>query len=453
MGRVRQHAAIKQQAETILSRSQDLNVDAAEVFLRHSRSTSIEVKDQKVEAFDRAEDRGAGLRVLIGSHMGFAFTTDFSNDAIATLVKTAATNARNTEPDQFHSLPEKPSTPYPDVSLYDPEIVSLAEQEKIDRVMAIEREAFGVDARIKRVRKASAGFVHAETYILNSKGAQVFYQSTLCSAGIETVAEESGESQAGYEFDINRFYQNVSFEKTGRKAAQRALDLLGAKRIGSVKVPVILEAPVAQEFLGLFAAGLAADTVQKKKSLFLNCLGQQVASSKITLLDNGLLEHGLGSAPSDDELVPMQKKTILDKGKLISYLYNTYTANRDNTLSTGNGIRGGFAGIPGVSITNLYIEPGKPSLEELIGSLDQGLFVTEVMGMHTANSISGDFSVGATGFWIERGSRVYPVREITIAGNLLHLMKQINGVGNDIRFLGRIGSPSLRVEELSVGGI
>ena len=134
------------------------------------------------------------------------------------------------------------------------------------------------------------------------------------------------------------------------------------------------------------------------------------------------------------------------------FLYNTYTANKDKTVSTGNGMRGGFKGIPGVGLTNLYIEPGKLSPEDLIGSIDRGLYVTEVMGMHTANPISGDFSVGATGFWIEKGKKAYPVREITIAGNILDLMKHVDAVGSDLRFSGRIGSPSLRIKELSIGG-
>ena len=148
----------------------------------------------------------------------------------------------------------------------------------------------------------------------------------------------------------------------------------------------------------------------------------------------------------------MQKKTIIEAGRLALFLYNIYTANRDGTVSTGNGIRGGFKGIPGVGVTNLYIVPGKESPESLLASIDSGLYVTEVMGMHTANPISGDFSVGVTGFWIEKGEKAYPVREITIAGNILDVLRNVDAVGNDLRFSGRIGSPSLLVKELSIAG-
>jgi PmbA protein len=442
----------RQTAEQILSLSRDLKADAAEVFLRSYSSTTIEVKEQTVDAFDRAKDIGAGLRVLVGGRMGFAFTTDLSDNALKDLVRAAVTNAQSTEPDPLYSLPEKIAAGYHQSSIYDPELVSLTEKEKIERVMAMEREAFAVDPRIKRIRKAQGSFSASETLIMNTKGAGVSYRSTACSSSIEVVAEEKGESQAGSEFDVNRFYRRLEIEEVGRRAARRALDLLGAKHIDSVKAPVILEASVAQEFLGLMAGGFSAESVQKKRSLFIGKLDKEVASPVVTIFDDGLLEGGLGTAPCDDELVPMKKKTVIEKGRLALFLYNTYTANKDKTVSTGNGMRGGFKGIPGVGVTNLYLGPGKYPLEGLIASLDRGLLVTEVMGMHTANAISGDFSVGATGFWIEKGKKAYPVREITIAGNILDLMKHVDAVGSDTRFSGRIGCPSLRIKELSIGG-
>jgi len=442
----------KKIVEKVLSFARGCKADAADVYLRSYSATSIEVKTQKVDAFDRARDVGIGLRLLLGKRMGFAFTTDFSDTALKTLAQTAATNAQNTEPDPFLLLPEKPDSPYQNVAIFDPALVTLTEKEKIDRVMAMEREAFAVDGRIKRVRRASAGFSDAETLIMNTQGAEIFFRSTSCSSSVEVVAEGLRESQAGYEFDMNRFYHKLEFETVGRRAAQKALDLLGAKHIDSMTAPVILESSVAQEFLGLMAGGFSAESVQKKRSLFDGKLGSEVASPLVSVYDNGLLENGLGTAPCDDELVPVKDKTLIDKGRLVMYLHNTYTANKAGTVSTGNGMRGGFKGIPGVGITNLYLKPGSSSLKELVRSMDKGLLVTEVMGMHTANAISGDFSVGATGFLIVQGKKEHPVREITIAGNILDFMKHVDAVGNDIRFYGRIGCPSLRVKTLSIGG-
>jgi PmbA protein len=390
--------------------------------------------------------------VIVGGRMGFAFTTQLSEETLKTLARAAVTNALNTEPDPYQSIPAKFQFSSPSVAIYDPEIVRLTEHEKIERVMAMEREAFAVDPRVKRIRKASASFSESETIILNTNGAEITYRSTACSSSIEVVAENKGESQAGSEFDVNRFYRKLMLEEVGRKAAQRAVNLLGAKHIESVKAPVILEATVAQEFLSLMASGFSAENVQKKRSLFIGKLDAKVVSPIITVFDDGLLDGGLGTAPSDDETVPMKKKTVIENGMLVMFLYNTYAANKDKTASTGNGMRGGFKGLPGVGVTNLYIESGTTSLEGLIASIDKGLFITEVMGMHTANPISGDFSVGAVGFWIEKGRKTYPVREITIAGNILDLMENIDAVGSDIRFSGRIGSPSLLIKELSIGG-
>ena len=439
-------------ADTILTHAANLKADAAEVFLRASTATTIEVKEQKVDAFDRASDRGAGLRVLVGGKPGFAFTTDLSENGLTMLASSAVTNAQTSEPDPFSVFPDRPSSGYHEVSTYDPAIVALTEAEKINRLMAMEREAYAVDPRVRRIRKASASFSRTETLIRNSRGAAVDYQSTACSSSIEVVAEEKGESQAGSDFDVSRFYGRLQVEDVARRAAHRALDLLGARRIESVKAPVVLDATVAQEFLSVLVGGFSAESVQKKRSLFMGRLDQQVMSPIVTIYDDGLLEGGLGTAPADDEAVPIQRKTVISDGRLLLFLHNTYTARKDKTLSTGNGMRGGFKGVPGVGITNLYIEPGECSQEGIIEQAERGLFVTEVMGMHTANPISGDFSVGASGFWIENGAKAYPVREVTIAGNILELMRNVDVVGCDLRFSGRIGSPSLLIKELSIAG-
>ena len=442
----------KRTAESILTRAAALNVQAAEVFLRTSSSSSIEVKDQKVDAFDSAQDRGAGLRVLIDGRQGFAFTTDIADRSLEVLAQSAVTNALNTERDPFFSIPGKPAVPYEHVQMYDPAMARLSEDAKIERVMSMEREAFALDPRIKRIRKASAGFSESETLIMNTNGVEVSYQGTACSSSIEVVAEENGESQSGSEFDVTRYYGRLEVEEVARKAARKAIDLLGARRIDSVKAPAVLEATVAQEFLSILASGFSAESVQKKRSLFMGKLGRKVAATAITVTDDGLLQGGLGTAPADDEAVPMQKKVIITNGTLSLFLHNTYTAAKEKTSSTGNGLRGGFKGIPGVGITNLSIEPGLSSLDELIRQAGRGFLVTDVMGMHTANPISGDFSVGATGFWFENGRKAYPVREATIAGNILDVMSNVVLVGSDLRFSGRIGSPSLLIKELSIGG-
>jgi PmbA protein len=439
-------------AERILALASRGGADAAEVYLRSSRSTTVEVKEQQVDAFERSSDLGIGLRLLAGGRMGFAYTTDPSESGCGLLVGAAIENARSAEPDPFNVIPGPPPASYPSVLLYDPLVAGLSEEEKIERVKAMELAAFGADPRIKRIRKAQAVFAEAETRIMNSRGASVFFRGTVVSASIEAVAEDKGEAQAGWEHDVRRSYKKLDIEGVGQRAAGKALDLLGARPVESMRAPVIIEASVAEEFLSIMAGGFSAENVRKGKSLFIGKLDTAVASSLVTVVDDGTLEEGIGSAPSDDELVPMRRKKVIDGGRLALFLHNSYTAGRAGTESTGNGMRGGFKGVPGVGVTNLYLEPGKLSVADLIASTSRGLFVTEIMGAHMANPISGDFSVGATGFWIEKGTKAYPVREITIAGNILDLMRDVDAVCSDLRFSGRIGSPTFRIRELSIGG-
>ena len=442
----------KRIAEKILSLALDRGADAAEVYLREGTSSTIEVKDRAVDAFERARDRGLGVRVLVGQHMGFAYSTDLGEQALRTVVDDAVASARYTGPDPFHALASRPADAYPKVSAFDPAVPALTDKEKIERALALEREAFAVDRRVKRIRKAATSFSESSTMIVNSHGAEAFSQGTAVSASIEAVAEDAGDTQAGWEYDVRRFYRDIDIEAVGRRAAQKALDLLGACPMDSVKAPVILDAAVAQEFLDIIRSGFSAENVQKGKSLFAGKLNAAVASPLITVLDDGLLEGGLGSSPADDEAVPMQRKTVIDSGRLALFLYNLRAAKQDGTVSTGNGVRGGFRGMPGVGITNLYIKPGTMPPGELLKGTPRGLFVNEIMGAHTANAISGDFSVGATGYWIENGERAYPVREITIAGNVLDVLKNVDAVCSDLRFSGRIGSPTIRINELSIGG-
>ncbi len=439
-------------AEKVLAHASSLALDGAEVFLRSARATSVEVKEQQVDAFERAADIGAGLRVMAGGRTGFAFTTDLSDKALRDLAEAAATNAKNTEPDPHQVLPGRSATPYQPVVIHDPAIPALSEREQIALAMALERAAFDTDHRVKRIRKASVSFAESETLVMNSRGASSSWKSTSGSASIEAVAEEKGESQAGWDYDVRRFFRDLHVEEVGRRAARKALNLLGARSIVSVKAPVVLENSVAEEFLSILASGFSAENVQKRKSLLAGKDGKRIVSPLITIYDDGLLAGGLGTAPSDDEAVPMRTKTVVDSGRLAMFLHNSHTADKDRTISTGNGMRGGFKSTPGVGVTNLYIAPGTTGPEELIAATPTGLYVSEIMGAHTANPISGDFSVGANGFWIEQGKIAYPVREVTIAGNILDLMMNVDAVAKDLRFAGRIGSPTLRIKELSISG-
>jgi PmbA protein len=265
-------------------------------------------------------------------------------------------------------------------------------------------------------------------------------------------AREKDDHQTGFAMDFRLRFAELEPEAVGREAAARAVRMLGAQPQKGLEAPVVFDPFVMVSLLGVLAPALTAEAVQKGRSLFAGRVGQRVASELVTIVDDGTLAGGVRSAPFDGEGVPSSRSVLIEKGYLRGYLHNTYTAAKDGVVSTGNGVRASFKGGPEVGPTNFYLEPGDKSPAEIIGEISSGLYVGEVLGMHTANPISGDFSVGATGFWIEQGKMSYPVRGLAIAGNIRELLDAVDAVGRDLRFFGGKGAPTVRVRKLAVSG-
>lgn len=428
--------------------------DKAEVYVKTSKSLGIEVKEQKIDTLESSMTMGYCIRVIKGNRLGFSYSTN--PDEMNTVAENAIEASRYSEPDDYLELPSalQPSVSQP--LIFDNAIASLSKDEAINRTLLIESSAFNEDNRIKKIRKASGSFSTNNTYIVNSHGINAHYQSTGCSAQLMAIAEEGSESQLGWDYQGSRFLKDISFEEVGRNAARRATQLLRSRKINSIKGFVLLDNSVSTEFLGILSSALSSESVQKKKSMLAGKKGDVVISDRLSIIDSGLLDGKLGSKPVDDEGVPTSHKILIGRGILNGYLYNTYTAKKDGIASTGNAVRGGYTGIPTVGPTNLYIEPASAeytaNFEKLINNINKGLYVIETMGMHTANPISGEFSVGASGLWIENGEIKYPVKEAVISGNILDLFKKVVMVGDDLRFYGNIGASSLLIEEIDISG-
>jgi PmbA protein len=437
-------------AEDIVSRAIDRGADQAEVFFRTARSLNIEVRDQMLESFKSSRTFGYGLRVIRDGCLGFSYSTGI--DDSASVIKNALDSALNTDQDGYLDLPGPSDAA--DVAVFDPLIDQILEEDAIAMTMGIERAAFNTDSRIRKVRRASSTFTTSDQVIVNSKSVKAHYSSTACSARIMAVAEDRGDTQSGSDYSGNRFMSNVIFEDVGRNAAENALRLLGSKRMVEGRMPVILDSSVSTDFLGVLAGSLSAESVQKGRSLFSEKLGEKVTSPIINITDNGLLPGMLGSSPVDDEGVPVKRKIMTDNGVLRSFLHNTRTARKGSVASTGNASRGGFSSLPHVGITNLYIEaaPGTDAVtkDKMYGLIGRGLHIFDAMGIHTANPVSGDFSIGVTGVLIEDGRVKYPVREAVISGNILELFDKIEAVGDDLRFYGNIGAPSLIISDIAI---
>ncbi|MBI5075052.1 MAG: TldD/PmbA family protein [Nitrospirae bacterium] len=437
-------------AADMLGKALKSGADQAEVFYKSYRNIAVEVKNQAVESLSSSFSSGYSVRVIRNNCLGFSYATDLceSDEVIAR----AMDACRSVDEDRFHCLPS-PSSPGA-VDTYDDAIRDLKEDDAITLAMRIERAAYDTDSRIKRIRKPSASFTVAETVIANSLGVKARYQSTSCSAQVTAIAEAGKESQTGWDYTGSRFLKDISFEDVGRAAATSALRLLGSRKIQGGKTTVILDHAVANDFLGVFASSLSSDAVQKGKSLLAGRLNTQIISPKISITDSGLLPGRLGSKPLDDEGVATQSKTLIREGMLCSYLFNTYTARKGNAVSTGNALRGGHASLPSVGITNLYLEPASPAdcipVQDLFKAVGRGLYVVDAMGIHMVNPISGDFSIGVSGLWIEQGEVAFPVKEALISGNLLDFFRKVSAVGDDMKFYGSLGSPSLIIPDIDV---
>ncbi|HHP51484.1 MAG TPA: TldD/PmbA family protein [Moorella mulderi] len=423
----------------------------AEAFLVAEESLEVEIRDQEIEALTQAQERGLGLRLIREGRLGFAFTDDFNPASLEELVEEALENSRLTTPDEYNVLPP-PSQEYPDIPLWDQEIEAIPVKDKIELAMEIERQARAYDPRVKITESCSYSETRYLVVVNNSLGIEALYRGTQCGASIYLVALEGEEAQTGFGFMYNRYYRNLDPVKIGREGAQRAVRMLGARRISTRRAPVVLDPYVAVSFLEFLAPALSAEAVQKGKSLFRGKVGHQVASPALTLWDDGLIPGGIGSSPFDGEGVPTQRTPLVLKGELQGFLHNTYTAAKEGRSSTGNASRASFKSPPRIGTTNFYLEPGILSPEDIIREINEGLYLTEVMGMHTANPISGDFSLGASGIWIEKGELARPVRGVAIAGNIIEVLKNVDRVGNDLTFYGSTGSPTLRVAGLTISG-
>lgn len=422
-----------------------------EVFLLHDRELSIEVSSGQVETLKEAEQMGMGLRVFNSGRMGFAYSSDLSAEALEQVVRNAVSISAYTAADKFNRFPEGGLT-YPVMQTYNKSIAAAALQDKIDMAMEVERAARSFDRRVKLVERAGYEDSDFSTLVINSRGLYAFGQGSYCGLNISLAAAEDDDTQNGFAFTIKKEIDSLDPRAVGEEAAMKAVRSMHGRTIPSACIPCVMESYVVTRFMGMLASSVEADAVQKGKSMLAGKIGQQVASRHITLIDDATHNDGIASFPFDGEGVPSQRNVIIENGELQGFLYDTYTGLKAGLRSSGNGIRGSFRSLPGVGPTNLMLSPGTSSPASLIADIERGFYITDVMGMHTANPISGDFSVGAAGIMIEQGRMTYPVRGVTIAGNLLNLLRDIDAVGSDLRFYGGKAAPTVRLQSISIGG-
>lgn len=441
-------------ATDVVKKAINKGADESEVYLELGTEFQVRTRKGEIEILKQAQKRGLGLRVFVNNKLGFSYTSDFASKTIKTQIEKTLLLAKHSSSDEFYGLPEKEvasQKKLSDLKIYDHQIETIDTKTKIELAKRAEESAFSESPKVKN--SEGANFISEKIIIIlvNSKSEPTTYDSTFFYLSCEPVVEDRNEKRIGRFWDSKRIFGDLdSPEDIGKKAAQRAVRMLGAKKIKSQKVPVILENQISNRFLYALASAVNGNNVYKKSSFLASKLDKKIGSDLVTLIDDGTIPGGLGSKPFDDEGVLTRQKKVIDKGVLSSFLYDTYTAKKVKKTSTGNATRG-YDQTPQIGTLNFYIENGKTPLEEMIKGIKSGLFVTDLMGFGI-NWITGDFSQMVEGIWIENGELTYPVDEVTLAGTLFNFLSKIEQIGNDLDFRSPLACPSLKIGELVVGG-
>lgn len=442
-------------AQAVLDLAAAAGAEQAEVFAQESRSLKISVYQGEVEELASSTGSGIGVRAIIGGATGYAYTTDLSQAGLAETARDAVENAAVTAGDEFTGLPE-PGGEYAELELFSPKLASTGLDAKIDIARVIEEQARRRDPRVVQVEASQ--YVESESMVAlaNSLGFTREQHEGACYAFLQAIAEEDGQMQTGISFTIGREPGQLDATGCGQEAADRAVMLLGGSQCDSMSCPVVTDPFVTASLVSVIGSVLSGEAVQKQRSMFAGREGEAVGSNLVRLVDDGLHPDGLASSSFDGEGVPCRETVLIDDGILQGFLYDTYTARKGGRQSTGNAARGSYRSLPHVGATNLRLTGGDRSREEIVAGVERGFYVTEVSGIHSgANPVSGDFSVGAAGILINGGKLAEPVREVTIAGNLLKMLAGIKAVGNDDRWVpfgGSIQARTLLIDEMTIGG-
>ncbi|NIO10651.1 MAG: TldD/PmbA family protein [Deltaproteobacteria bacterium] len=440
-------------AREILDQAKKNGATDGDVVMVDSESFFVTVRLGEVEKISQAQEKRLGLRLFFGKSSATASTSDISRNSLDNLVKDTCVMARATVPDEFSGLPSPKDLAkgVADLDLLDNQARSLPVEEKIRFAREAEERALGHDPRITNSEGGEFSNQFSRLIYANSAGFCGEYEGSAFSLSAAPVAKVNGSMQRDYWFSSQRKFSRLeSPGAVGQKAAERVLRRLGARKIKTCDVPVIFDPETAASLMRHLSRGLSGDALYKGASFLMGKVGHQIASEFVTVMDDGTIPSALGSKPFDGEGLPVKEKRIVDKGVLKSYLLDTYSGKKLGYPSTGNASRS-VGDPPGVAPTNFFLSPGSQTPKEIIESVKNGFYVTELIGFGV-NMVSGDYSRGASGLWIEDGKITYPVEEVTIAGNLKDIFMNIEMVGNDLDMRYRISSPTVKISRLTVAG-
>jgi PmbA protein len=432
-----------------------LGAGDAEAYVSRESGREVRVHGGEVESLTAAVQSGVGIRAWIGHRVGYAYGTDLSETGVAAIAAAAAEAAAAADEDEF-AAPPQPAEIEALPGLSDPSVAEWEVSRAADLALTIERTALASDPRLVGVETAVYADVAEQVAIASSAGVVGEYETSSCYGYLQALAEGEGTRETGLGFGLARGPRGLDPEAIGAEGAERALGMIGAAKPESRSCPVVLDPTVAASFVGLIGGGLGAKAVQRGRSPLAGRLGETIASEAFVLHDDGRDPDGAASAPFDGEGIPRRRTALVEGGRLRSYLYDTYTANREAGASTGNASRQGYRSLPSVSASNLVVAPGDHSFEELLARAGEGVFVNDVAGLHSGvNPVTGVFSVGASGRMIHGGELAEPVREFTIAGELVAMLGAVSAAGATSRWVpfgGSVSTPPLLIAEMAISG-
>ncbi len=453
---------LKQLATDALHRALSAGATDAEAVAYEGDEFSALVRLGQVETLKESGSRAIGLRVFIGQRVASTSSSDLSPEGIEKLVEGAIMLAKITSEDPYAGLPETQEFGQltGDLGLYFEDVNEQPPAERIETARRCEAAAMAYDTRIQNSGGGSFDTATSHKVLVNSRGFSGQYRRSYCGFSAAPIAiDEHGKMQRNYWYSSARTTRLLeSPEEIGRIAAQRTLRRMGARQVKTQRVPVVFSPEISRSIIGNIFEAANGDSIYRHATFFDGMLGERVAGENVTVIDDstlifnkdGLSVGGFGTSPFDGEGLPTRRTVLVERGILKSYVLNSYTGRKLGLPSTGNASRG-LAGNPGIGAGNFFLEAGTVTPEELIGDVKDGLYVTETMGFGV-NMVTGDYSQGASGLWIENGELAYPVEEITIAGNLKDMYQNISAIANDLVFRGSSAAPTIRVEGMTIAG-
>jgi PmbA protein len=428
--------------------------EEVEAYVARGRDMEIEVFSGEVESLSSAESAGIGIRVVSGSRQGFAYAGSLDDDVVAETLAEARDNAGFSGSDEWVGLARPDGVAAATLDLWRDDLAAFPTPDKVARALELERVVRAADPRIRQVQSAGWGDSAFESAVVTSTGITATSRRTVCYLSASAAATDGGETQTGGGYSVGRSPDDLDLEKAASDAVSRATRLLGATKPRSAHLTVVLEPRITATLLGILAGTLNGDAVLKGRSLFADRLGQTVSSALLTLIDDPTDPDAYGATAYDAEGLATRRNSLIENGVLQRFLYNSYSARRAGTTSTGSAVRAGFKSGPATGARALMVAPGRDSPEAIYRLIGDGLLVQSVSGLHSGvNPISGDFSVGAEGLLIRNGELAGPVREITVASTLQRMLQGIVAVGSDLeRLPSSAAGVTLALADMAMGG-